>query len=101
MVIEFLKASLKIDPFASLSGLRHKVKDAFGFEVSKELISVVIKRLGLTKKKAKFFSMPDNLYEKTQVLSRPKKYCKLEVVVGRTIDYKLTGSLQNAVSSEV
>ena len=43
MVIEFLKASLKIDPFASLSGLRHKVKDAFGFEVSKELIRVVIK----------------------------------------------------------
>jgi hypothetical protein len=35
------------------------------------------------------------------ILARPKKYCKLEVVVGRTIDYKLTGSLQNAVSSEV
>jgi len=27
------------------------------------------------------------------ILARPKKYCKLEVVVGRTIDYKLTGSL--------
>ena len=32
VVIEFLKAPLQIDPFASLSGLRHKVKDAFGFE---------------------------------------------------------------------
>ena len=35
------------------------------------------------------------------ILASPKKYCKLEVVVGRKIDYKLTGSLQNAVSREV
>ena len=35
------------------------------------------------------------------ILERPNKYCKLEVLVGRKIDYKLTGSLQNAVSIEV
>ena len=81
VVIEFLKASLKIDPFTSLAVLRHKVKDAFGFEVSKELIRVVIKRLGLTKKKAKFFSRPDNLYEKTTSFISQRERLKEE---GRT-----------------
>jgi transposase len=80
-VREFLKASLKIDPFASLAGLRQKVQNAFGLQVSKELIRIVIKRLGLTKKKAKFFSRPVNLEEKTMAFISLRERLKGE---GRT-----------------
>lgn len=45
------------------------------------MIRVLIKRLGLTKKKAKFFSRPENLEEKTMAFIHLRERLKEE---GRT-----------------
>lgn len=64
-VIGTIKLSLQNDPFLSLRCLRAIVKNAINVEVSKELIRIAIKRVGLSKKKARFFGVPKNLEQKT------------------------------------
>ena len=50
------------NPFTSLSQLRKRLGEVFPFTLSRELLRVVIiKKQGLSKKKAKFFSKPTNL----------------------------------------
>lgn len=86
VITEFIKVSLKVDPFASLFSLRNKIKEAFNFSVSRELLRVAIKRLGLTKKKAKFFSHPLNLEEKTRTFLERRDALKNEKRLFVSID---------------
>lgn len=66
-VIETIKISLLINPFISTRKLIVKIKEVCQVDVSRELIRVAISKLGYTKKKAKFFSCPKNLPEKTTI----------------------------------
>lgn len=50
----------------SLRTLRSIIKEVFGIYVSKELLRNAIKSLGLSRKKARFFTQPKNLKEKTE-----------------------------------
>lgn len=61
-----LRAMVLADPFMSLCSLQKRVLSTFGFSVSKELLRVALKRGGLSKKKAKFFSRPAGLEQTTQ-----------------------------------
>lgn len=76
IIVESLKACLQVDPFISLQKLQGKVYDLFGFKVSKELLRIVIKKEGFTKKKARFFSKPNNLEEKTKAFLLLRDYYK-------------------------
>ena len=62
-VAETIKAAIAANnPFTSLSQLRKRLGEVFPFTLSRELLRVVIiKKQGLSKKKAKFFSKPTNL----------------------------------------
>lgn len=55
------------DPFLSIRKLKTIISHTFGIVVSTELIRTAIKKSGLTSKKAKYFSVPDDLKEKTNI----------------------------------
>ena len=63
IIADPVRMALACNPFLSLWQLR----DALGVPVSKELIRTVIKRLGVTKKKARFHGQPKDLEEKTRL----------------------------------
>jgi hypothetical protein len=63
-VAETIKAAaIAANPFTCLSQLRKRLGEVFPFTLSRELLRVVIiiKKQGLSKKKAKYFSKPTNL----------------------------------------
>ena len=66
-VVEVLKNIIKNDPFISLFKMKTIIKDTFGFSISSELLRVLIKKLGLSRKKARFFSKPKDLEAKIKL----------------------------------
>lgn len=61
-----IRAVVQSDPFISLCKLQDHVKEAINLSVSKELLRTVLLNQGITKKKARFFSKPKDLDEKTR-----------------------------------
>lgn len=66
-IVSSIKIMIQNDPFVSLNLLTLKIKDLFMFTVSKELIRTIIKKNGISKKKARFFSSTAKLPELTKV----------------------------------
>ena len=64
-ISNIVKASIKLNPFVSTRQLQTKISDVLCISVSLELVRTVVQRLGLTRKKAKFFSCPKHLPTKT------------------------------------
>jgi transposase len=67
LIIEAIKNAVSNDPFITILKLKDVVKTIFSFSVSRELIRTAIKKSGLSRKKARFFSKPKNLESKVQV----------------------------------
>lgn len=75
MVVETIKTMLHCDPFLSIRGLSLKIKECLKIEVSRELVRLAIKRLGLTKKKARYYGISKNHEAKTaEFLQQRQKY---------------------------
>lgn len=66
IVVDIIKAIIKNDPFISIVKLRKAVEDISGVIVSKELVRIAIKRIGISKKKARFYGVSSNSEEKTR-----------------------------------
>jgi transposase len=65
-IVETIRVAIVSNPFISIRDLQVLIKEVFHFSVSKELVRIAIQRLGITKKKARFFSQPKNLEQKTK-----------------------------------
>ena len=55
------------DPFISILKMKTIVKKTFNFSISSELVRLIVKKLGLSRKKARFFSKPKDLEAKTRL----------------------------------
>jgi transposase len=58
LIVETIKDVLQTNPLTSSRLLQQKLKDAFRVDLSRELVRVAIKKLGYTRKKARFVSEP-------------------------------------------
>jgi transposase len=65
LITELLKITIKSNPFLSLLGFQKLIQDNLHISVSKELVRLIIKREGFTRKKARFYGEPKNLEETT------------------------------------
>ena len=65
-IIETIRLSIQIDPFISVCKLRKSIFESIGISVSRELIRTCIVKLGMSRKKARFFGKPKNLEDKTR-----------------------------------
>jgi transposase len=65
MIVNILRTTIQNDPFISIAKLRALILQSLNLNVSKELVRICIKRIGMTKKKAKFYGDPPNLKAKT------------------------------------
>lgn len=63
MIMDIVKTTINTDPFIIVEQLCVLIKDNLKINVSKELVRIIIKRLGITRKKAKFYNKSKNLYE--------------------------------------
>ena len=74
-IVETIKTMLRCDPFLSIRGLSLKIKECLKIEASRELVRLAIKRLGLTKKKARYYGISKNQDVKTkEFLQQRQKY---------------------------
>ena len=64
LIVESIKDVLQTDPLTSSRNLQKRLKDAFQIDLSRELVRVAIKKLGYTRKKARFVSEPKTNQEK-------------------------------------
>jgi len=84
-VIETIRTSIQIDPFISICKLRQNILSTLNVFVSRELIRMCITKLGLSRKKARFFGSPKNLKEKTDLfLIERSKYILLSLIATST-----------------
>jgi transposase len=65
VIIETIRIAIHNDPFISITKLSILLKETMHITVSKELVRLAIAKLGLSKKKARFYGEPNNLKEKT------------------------------------
>lgn len=65
LIVQTIHSSLNNDPFLSIRKLSKIIEDVNEIKVSRELVRASIHKLGYSNKKARFFSMPKNLIEKT------------------------------------
>jgi transposase len=65
LVKDTIRTTLLVNPFVSIRTLVTKIKEICQVAVSRELVRVAIAKLQYTKKKAKAFSCPKNLEQKT------------------------------------
>ena len=65
LIVEIIRSSIVVNPLTSASKLRDMIKSSLSLVVSKELIRVVIGKLGLTRKKTRFYGMTKKLPEQT------------------------------------
>jgi transposase len=86
LIIETIHSSLKNDPFLSIRNLSKIIETVNDIKVSRELVRTSIKRLGYSKKKARFFSAPKNLMEKTKAFIERRELYKSEGRVFISID---------------
>jgi transposase len=61
LIVETIKDTIQTFPFISERELAKRLTDSFNLKFSKELVRLSIKKLGYTKKKAKYFSCPTSL----------------------------------------
>jgi DNA-binding transcriptional regulator YhcF (GntR family) len=66
VTVETIKAAIVNDPFISIIKLKELIWDVLQISVSRELIRIAIKTIGMSRKKARFFSAPSNLGDKTK-----------------------------------
>ena len=66
LVKEVVKSAIQVNPLTSIRKLQTIIFEASKVSVSHELVRCVIRCLGLTNKKAKFFSVPKTQPEKVQ-----------------------------------
>lgn len=79
IVSQTIKATLDNDPFISIRSLSDLVFKTFNFKISKELVRTIIKKNGLSRKKARFFSKPTNLEFKIQeFIKKRQEYIDLK-----------------------
>ena len=64
-IIESIKNSISNNPLITNQKLREIIKEVFNITISSGLVRIAIKRLGLTRKKARFYGMPKNLKDVT------------------------------------
>ena len=77
VIVESIQTAIRNDPFISISKLRILIYEALNLSVSKELVRIAISRLGLSKKKARFYGEPSNLKDKTSIfLKQRDEYIK-------------------------
>ncbi len=77
VIIETIRFAIQNDPFISITKLSIMLKETIHISVSKELVRLAIVKLGLSKKKARFYGEPNNLKEKTTAfLERRDAYIK-------------------------
>jgi len=67
VIIETIRISIQMDPFISVCKLRSLILESLNIVVSRELIRTCIFKLGMSRKKARFFGSPKDLETKTQV----------------------------------
>lgn len=65
-IVEIVTNTVIANPFITVRQFEQVIKDSMDLVVSRELIRVVIKRIGFTAKKAKFFASPNKLKETTE-----------------------------------
>lgn len=76
-IVETIKLTIQNDPFISISKLKILIQESININVSKELIRIAIFRIGLSKKKARFYGEPSYLKEKTNIfIERRDAYIK-------------------------
>ena len=63
-IIPIIKTTILNDPFISIFKLKSIIKESLDIDISKELVRIAIKRLGFSKKKARFYGISSNLEEK-------------------------------------
>jgi transposase len=73
LIIDTIKTSIHNDPFISIRSLCSIIKDVFKFTVSRELVRTSIKKCGLSRKKARFFSQPKGLDSKIEAFIEQRK----------------------------
>lgn len=78
LIIETIHSSLKNDPFLSIRKLTKIIEDVNEIKVSRELVRTSIHKLGYSNKKAKLFSVPKNLEEKTSSFIEQREIYKLQ-----------------------
>ena len=66
-IIESIRISIQNDPFISITKLTILLQQTINITVSKELVRLAISKLGLSKKKARFYGEPNDLKEKTTI----------------------------------
>ena len=66
-IVGTIRDALANDPFLSTIKLSNMIKDVLKINVSKELVRTAIQTLGLSRKKARFFSRPKDLDHKTEL----------------------------------
>ena len=77
VIVESIRTAIRNDPFISISKLRILIQEVLNLSVSKELVRIAISRLGLSKKKARFYGEPSNLKDKTSIfLKQREEYIK-------------------------
>ncbi len=76
-ISEAVRVAIVNDPFISIIKLQKLIFDTFSFKVSRELIRLVIKKHGLTRKKAKFFSAPKIDKKTNEFLNQRETYKRL------------------------
>lgn len=65
-ITEIIKATIASNPFITTRSFEKILKESLQIDVSRELIRVVIKKLGFSTKKAKFFAKTKDLEGKTK-----------------------------------
>jgi len=65
LIMECIRSAIASNPFVSIRFLQNLIHDTLQLDVSKELIRVAISKLGMSRKKARFFSVPHDLERKT------------------------------------
>lgn len=66
-IIESIRIAIQNDPFISITKLTILLQQTINITVSKELVRLAISKLGLSKKKARFYGAPNDLKEKTTI----------------------------------
>ena len=77
LIIKSIRIAIQNDPFISIIKLKLLLQQSMNILVSKELVRIAISKLGLSKKKARFYGEPSNLKEKTAIfIERRDDYIK-------------------------
>lgn len=74
-IVDVVRNTVLANPFITIREFEKVIKDSVDLVVSRELVRAVIKRLGFTTKKAKFFASPSKLKETTESFVTRRNEC--------------------------